>query len=74
MATRPELPIREIQADLAERGLDGWLLWDFRGQNPTAVAALDLSGHMLTRRWAYLVPREGEPVLLVHRIEAGSMP
>jgi len=74
MATRSELPIREIQADLAERGLDGWLLWDFRGQNPTAVAALDLSGHMLTRRWAYLVPREGEPVLLVHRIEAGSMP
>ena len=65
MATRPELPIREIQADLAERGLDGWLLWDFRGQNPTAVAALDLSGHMLTRRWAYLVPREGDPVLLV---------
>ena len=62
MATRPELPIREIQADLAERGLDGWLLWDFRGQNPTAVAAVDLSGHMLTRRWAYLVPRQGEPV------------
>src|SRR5438552_5230026 len=74
MATRPELPIREIQADLAERGLDGGLLWDFRGQNPTAVAAVDLSGHMLTRRWAYLVPRQGEPVLLVHRIEAGSMP
>jgi len=74
MATRPELPIREIQEDLAERGLDGWLLWDFRGQNPTAVAALDLGGHMLTRRWAYWIPRDGEPVLLVHTIEAGSMP
>lgn len=71
---RPGLPIGEIQAALAAGGLDGWLLWDFRGQNPTAVAALDLSGHLLTRRWAYLVPRAGEAVLLVHRIEAGSLP
>ncbi len=74
MTSRPELPVREIQEMLIERGLDAWLLWDFRGQNPTAVAALDLAGHLLTRRWAYLVPREGEPVLLVHRIETGSMP
>jgi Xaa-Pro aminopeptidase len=74
MPQRPELPIREIQDALGERALDGWLLWEFRGQNPTAVAALDLVGHLLTRRWAYLVPRDGEPVLLVHRIEAGSMP
>ncbi len=71
---RPALPIRQIQDHLAEHGLDGWLLWDFRGQNPTALAALDLAGHLLTRRWAYLVPREGEPVLLVHRIESGSLP
>jgi Xaa-Pro dipeptidase len=71
---RPALPIREIQEHLVELGLDGWLLWDFRGQNPTALAAVDLGGHLLTRRWAYLIPREGEPVLLVHRIEAGSLP
>jgi Xaa-Pro aminopeptidase len=74
MPSRPELPVREIQDALAEQELDAWLLWDFRGQNPTAVAALDLAGHLLTRRWAYLVPRVGEPVLLVHRIEAGSLP
>ena len=74
MAMRPELPIGEIQAELTARGLDGWLLWDFRGQNPTAVAALGLGGHMLTRRWAYWIPRDGEPALLVHRIEQGSMP
>jgi len=70
----PGLPIADIQQALAERDLDGWLLWDFRGQNPTAVAALGLAGHMLTRRWAYWIPRSGEPALLVHRIEAGSMP
>jgi Xaa-Pro aminopeptidase len=66
--------IHEIQRYLGEHDLDGWLLWDFRGQNPTAVAALGLSGHMLTRRWAYLVPRDGEPSMLVHAIEMGSMP
>jgi Xaa-Pro aminopeptidase len=68
------LPIAEIQTFLSEHDLDGWLLWDFRGQNPTAIAALGLGGHMLTRRFAYFVPREGEPVFLVHKIEAGSVP
>jgi len=68
------LAIADIQSSLAERGLDGWLLWDFRGQNPTAVAALGLAGHMLTRRWAYWIPRSGEATMLVHRIEQGSMP
>ncbi len=69
-----EAMLAEIRAHLAAHGLDAWLLWDFRGQNPTAVAALGLGGHMLTRRWAYLVPREGDPALLVHAIERGSMP
>jgi Xaa-Pro aminopeptidase len=66
--------IPEVQAWLQTKGLDGWLLYDFKGQNPTALSALDLHGHMLTRRLAYLVPAKGEPVLLVHAIEVGSMP
>ena len=74
MSDPPALPITDIQRALAERALDGWLLWDFRGQNPTAVAALGLAGHLLTRRWAYWIPRSGQPVLLVHKIEVGSMP
>jgi Xaa-Pro aminopeptidase len=66
--------IPALQRALAESRLDAWLLYDFHGQNPTAVAALGLEGHMLTRRWFYLVPREGEPVVLVHAIELGSFP
>ena len=55
--------VREVaQALRAEQG--GWFV----------DCTLGLGGHMLTRRWAYLVPREGEPVLLVHRIESGSLP
>ncbi len=68
------MDIPALQAALGEAKLDGWLLYDFHGQNPTAVAALDLEGHMLTRRWFYLVPRSGEPRVLTHAIEAGTFP
>jgi Xaa-Pro aminopeptidase len=70
------LPIAEVQDFLAERGIDAWLLYDFRGQNPTALGALGLEHHMLTRRWFYLIPARGggAPRLLVHAIERGSFP
>ena len=68
------MDIPALQHAIAARKLDGWLLYDFHGQNPTALGALGLGGHMLTRRWAYLVPARGEPRLLVHAIEAGSFP
>jgi len=66
--------IPALQAALREERLDGWLLYDFHGQNPTALEALGLRGHMLTRRWYYLVPAQGEPRLLLHAIELGSFP
>jgi Xaa-Pro aminopeptidase len=68
------MDIPALQSALGEAKLDGWLLYDFHGQNPTAVAALGLEGHMLSRRWFYLVPRSGEPRVLIHAIEAGSFP
>src|SRR5512142_281065 len=63
-----------LQKTLRELDLDAWLLYDFHGQNPTALTALELEGHMLTRRVAYLVPAEGEPTALVHAIELRSFP
>jgi len=68
------MDIPALQRTLAEQKLDGWLLYDFHGQNPTALTALGLEGRMLTRRWYYLVPARGEPQLLVHAIELGSFP
>jgi len=68
------MDIPALQRALVEQGLDGWLLYDFHGQNPTALTALGLHGHMLTRRWYYLVPAKGEARLLVHAIELGSFP
>jgi Xaa-Pro aminopeptidase len=52
-------------------GADGWLLYDFRGINPTATRVLGING-MGTRRFFVLLPRAGKPVALAHRIEMTS--
>ena len=68
------MDIPALQKTMRELDLDGWLLYDFHGQNPTALTALGLEGHMLTRRLCCLVPAEGEPTALVHAVELRSLP
>ena len=60
-----------LQAALRERGIDAWLLYDFRHMNPIAnrVAGIAEDRHT-TRRWFGLVPAEGEPRWLHSAIEA----
>ncbi len=36
------MDIRALQKTIRELELDGWLLYDFHGQNPTALTALGL--------------------------------
>jgi Xaa-Pro dipeptidase len=68
------LDISAIQSALAEFGIDGWLLYDFRGSNVLAQRVLGLSpSEISTRRYAYAIPARGEPRKLVHRIEAGAL-
>jgi len=64
------------QAALQAEGLDAWLLYDFRGANPIAGKRIGpiLAGGVASRRAFLLVPASGEPVLLVHAIERGSVP
>lgn len=58
------------QKFLAERHLDGWLLYDFHGNNPLARTFLEIPSHkMTTRRFYYWIPVKGEPVKIVHAIE-----
>jgi Xaa-Pro dipeptidase len=59
--------VRRIQEELRAHGLQGWLLYNFRGNNPIASDLLGLPA--LTRRYFVLVPAEGTPVALTHRIE-----
>jgi len=58
-----------IQASLREAQLDGWLFYDHHHRDPVAYRVLKLPPAMCTRRWYYLIPAEGEPTKLVHRIE-----
>jgi len=63
-----------IQSALRERNLDAWLFYDHHHRDPIAYRVLGLPASlMVTRRWFYLVPAEGEPVKLVHKIEAGHL-
>jgi Xaa-Pro dipeptidase len=62
------IDLSDLRHELAETTLDGWLLFDFHGLNPVAGRVLDLAG-MNTRRLFVLLPREGEPVAVAHKIE-----
>ncbi len=63
-----------VQAAIAQLGLDGWLLYDFRGLNVLARRVIGLSDEaMLSRRWFYFVPARAEPRKLVHRIEPHAL-
>ncbi|MDX2150597.1 MAG: M24 family metallopeptidase [Bryobacteraceae bacterium] len=66
--------IAEIQRALKQEGLDGWLFFDHHKRDPLAYRVLDFDvKNAPTRRWYYLVPAEGEPRKLVHKIEAGML-
>jgi Xaa-Pro aminopeptidase len=59
-----------IQGALAKSGVDGWLLYDFRGSNPIARSVIGFDESQIgTRRWFYLIPPHGEPVAILHVIE-----
>ena len=65
--------IGQIQQDLRNGKLDGWLFYDFRGRDPIAHRILELPPGMRTRRWFYFVPAKGSAKKLVHKIETGSL-
>jgi Xaa-Pro aminopeptidase len=62
--------IEEIQAELRDRQIPAWLFYDHHHRDAISYRILGLpESSMVSRRWFYLVPAEGEPVKLVHRIE-----
>jgi Xaa-Pro aminopeptidase len=76
VSSGPALNIGAIQTALRAQGVDGWLLYDFRGTNAIALDVTGVGrqgGHLATRRWFYLVPATGEPRKLVHAIESHAL-
>ncbi len=69
-----ETRLPQVQAKLKEEGLEAWLLLSFGPRNAIALEVLGLGGTHLTRRFAYLIPREGPPGLLCHAIEESLFP
>jgi len=63
-----------IQKSLRDFGLDGWLLYDFRGSNVLTRRVLDLEAKPVgSRRFFYMIPATGNPIKLVHRIESSAL-
>jgi Xaa-Pro dipeptidase len=68
------MDLAAIQAALRERNVDAWLFYDHHHRDPIAYRVLGLPEKlMVTRRWFYLIPAQGEPQKLVHKIEAGHL-
>ncbi len=63
-----------LQQALREHGLEAWLFYDFEHSDPIAYRVLGLSAEAIsTRRWYYLLPAQGSPLKLVHRIESDRL-
>jgi len=67
------MDLAAVQAALKESRLEGWLFYDHHHRDPIAYRVLKIAPAMCTRRWYYLIPAEGEPARLVHRIERGNL-
>src|SRR5437764_474953 len=66
--------LEHIQRALEDEGLDGWLFFDHHRRDPLCYRVLRFTpGSMVSRRWYYYVPASGEPVGLVHKIEAETL-
>jgi Xaa-Pro aminopeptidase len=62
------------QEFMREANIDAWLTRDYRYTNPVFEAALGQHVQNLTRPvWLY-IPRDGEPLLIAHDVDAGRFP
>jgi len=66
--------LKRIQSALAERSFDAWLFYDHHHRDSIAYRVLGLpEGLSVSRRWFYVIPAQGSPQKLVHRVESGHL-
>jgi len=66
--------VKRIQSALRDRSIDAWLFCDHHHRDAAAYRILGLTESlMVSRRWFYLIPAQGDPIKLVHRIEPDSL-
>lgn len=70
MAASEMFDLPAVQKSLRDFGFDAWVLYDFRGSNLLARRILQIpDGAIASRRYCYVIPAEGTPHKIVHRIE-----
>jgi Xaa-Pro dipeptidase len=67
------MDLQKIQTEIRAQNLDGWLFFDHHFRDPLAYRVLGLPAASPTRRWYYMIPAEGEPQGMEHRIERNSL-
>ena len=72
MTLLANIDLDELSAALKQRGLDGWLVYDFHDLNPIAQRLLSAKS-MVTRRVFIWLPAVGPPHLLVHGIDRPAL-
>src|ERR1039458_7153336 len=66
--------LADIQQELRNQKLDGWLFFDHHLRDPLAYRILGLTpGKGPSRRWYYMIPAKGEPKGMEHRIERNQL-
>src|SRR3954449_12179962 len=68
------MDLARIQEEIRNQKLDGWLFFDHHLRDPLAYRVLGI--HVTkgpSRRWYYMIPAEGEPVGMEHRIERSQL-
>ena len=68
--TMDDAAVRQAQGFLRERGLDAWLLYEYRGLNPLFWEVVGPVPNVTRPCWC-LIPARGRPRLLVHHVDAG---
>ena len=64
--------VQEAQEYLQQKDIDCWLIYDYKGINPTLFRVTGPIEHM-TRPCFYFIPSSGEPVFLAHYVDAGRL-
>ena len=68
------MDLQKIQQEIRNQKLDGWLFFDHHRRDPLAYRVLGLPANsMPTRRWYYMIPAQGEPLGMEHRIERNML-
>jgi Xaa-Pro dipeptidase len=68
------MELARIQQEIRNQKLDGWLFFDHHLRDPLAYRVLGLNvAKGPSRRWYYMIPAQGEPIGMEHRIERGQL-